>query len=228
MFTKDTLNFLVDVSLNNNKEWFNVNRQRYEDEVREPAFAFIRAMEPHLDAVSPHFTAIAKKSGGSLMRIFRDTRFGKDKRPYKTNVGIQFRHEAGKDVHAPGYYLHLDPDEGCFVGAGIWGPDGPTLLAIRTAIDERQDAYVAVRDGKPFRAKFEVSDHGASLKTAPKGFPKDHPLIVDLRMKHHIATAKLDPDTELFGEAAVKTTADLVKRSADYMRFLTEATGNAF
>lgn len=228
MFTKATLNFLVDVSLNNNREWFDVNRQRYEDEVREPAFAFIRAVEPHLHAVSPHFTAIAKKSGGSLMRIFRDTRFGKDKRPYKTNVGIQFRHEAGKDVHAPGFYIHLDPDEGCFMGAGIWGPDSPTLLAIRTAIDQNQDEFVKVRDGKKFRARFEVSDHGQSLKTAPKGFPKDHPLIVDLRMKHHIATAKLDPETDLFGEAGVETVAGLLKLSTDYVRFLTEATGNPF
>jgi uncharacterized protein (TIGR02453 family) len=228
MFTKGTLNFLVDVSLNNNKEWFNANRQRYEDDVREPAFAFIRAIEPHLHAVSPHFTAIPKKSGGSLMRIFRDTRFAKDKRPYKTNLGIQFRHESGRDVHAPGYYIHLDPDEGCFVGAGIWGPDGSTLLAIRTAIDQQQSAYISARDGNRFRAKFEVTDHGASLKTAPKGFPKDHPLIVDLRMKHHIATAKLDPETEIFGETGLNTVSDLIARSADYVRFLTQATGNPF
>ncbi len=228
MFSKATLNFLVDVSLNNNREWFDKNRQRYEDEVREPAFNFIRAMEPHLHSVSPHFTAIAKKSGGSLMRIFRDTRFGKDKSPYKTNVGVQFRHEAGNNVHAPGFYLHLDPDEGCFLGAGIWRPDGPTLRAIRGAIDQKQDEYVKVRDGKEFREKFEVSDHGASLKTAPKGFPKNHPMIVDLRMKHHIATAQVDPETELFGEAGVAHVADLMKRAADYTRFLTVATGHDF
>lgn len=228
MFSKAALNFLVDISLNNNREWFDKNRQRYEDDVREPAFDFIRAMEPHLHAVSPHFTAVPKKTGGSLMRIFRDTRFGKDKTPYKTNVGIQFRHEAGKNVHAPGFYLHLDPDEGCFLGVGIWGPDGPTIRAIRETIDQNQVDYVRVRDGKKFREKFEVTDHGASLKTAPKGFPKDHPLIVDLRMKHHIATAKLDPETELFGEAGVAHVADLMKRSADYVRFLTEATGHEF
>ncbi|MFT6396630.1 MAG: hypothetical protein ACJAYU_001373 [Bradymonadia bacterium] len=228
MFSKSALNFLVDISLNNNREWFDKNRQRYEDDVREPAFAFIRAMEPHLHAVSSHFTAVPKKTGGSLMRIFRDTRFGKDKTPYKTNIGVQFRHEAGKNVHAPGFYLHMDPDEGCFLGVGIWGPDGPTIRAIREAIDENQDEYVRVRDGKAFRAKFEVTDHGASLKTAPKGFPKDHPLIVDLRMKHHIATASLDPEMELFGDAGVAHIADLMKRAADYARFLTEATGHAF
>ena len=228
MFTKQTLNFLVDVSLNNNREWFDANRQRYETEVREPAFAFIRAVEPHLHAVSPRFTAVAKKSGGSLMRIFRDTRFSKDKRPYKTNVGIQFRHEDGKDVHAPGYYIHLDPDEGCFMGAGLWGPDSTTLRAIRTAIVDQPDVYVAARDDKAFRKRFEVSDHGESLKTAPRGFPKDHPLVDDLRMKHHIATANLDPDTELFGDAGVRTVSKLISSSAGYMRFLTNATGHDF
>ena len=162
------------------------------------------------------------------MRIFRDTRFSKDKRPYKTNVGIQFRHEAGKNVHAPGYYIHLDPDEGCFVGAGIWGPDSPTLLAIRTAIVDQPDEYVAARDDAKFRERFEVSDHGESLKTAPRGFPKDHPLIDDLRMKHHIATAKLDPETELFGDTGVRTVSDLIARSEHYMRFLTNAAGQAF
>ena len=226
MFSKHTLNFLVDISLNNNREWFDANRQRYEDEVRTPAFEFIRAIRPKLEKISPHFLAIDKKAGGSLMRIFRDTRFSKDKTPYKTNVGMHFRHEAGKNVHAPGFYLHIEPDE-CFVGVGIWGPDSTALKAIRERIVAEPDAYVAVRDDAKFAARFEVGDHGDSLKNAPRGFPKDHPLVEDLKRKHHIGSAKIEPEA-LFGAAGVDEVAGLFAAGAPYMRFLTEACGQPF
>ncbi len=221
MITKDTMNFLVDLSLNNNREWFDINRQRYEDEVREPAFALIRALEPELHAVSPHFTAIPKKTGGSLMRVFRDTRFAADKTPYKTNVGIQFRHEAGKDVHAPGFYLHLSLD-GCFVAAGMWGPDSKALRAIRDAIDQRSEAYLAARDDAAFREVFSFGSHGDSLKTAPRGFAKDHPLVEDLRLKHHIATRDVEPEW-FFGEEGVRNVAASMRSASAYVRFLTES-----
>jgi hypothetical protein len=101
MFDARCMNFLVDLGLNNQRAWFETNKQRYEDEVRQPALAFIRAMAPHLATIAPNFVASDKTVGGSLMRVYRDTRFAKDKTPYKTNVGIHFRHSAGKDVHAP-------------------------------------------------------------------------------------------------------------------------------
>ena len=84
-----------------------------------PALQFITAMAPRLDSISTNFLALPQKSGGSLMRIHRDVRFSSDKRPYKTNVGIQFRHVMGKDVHAPGFYFHIEPGV-VFVGAGLW------------------------------------------------------------------------------------------------------------
>lgn len=100
---KSTILFLKKVSDNNNREWFNEHKAEYEQDVREPALAFIEAFQSELEKISPHFNAIAKKVGGSLMRPYRDTRFSKDKTPFKTNVGIQFRHSVGKDVHAPGF-----------------------------------------------------------------------------------------------------------------------------
>lgn len=226
MFSKATFNFLVDISLSNNREWFDANRDRYETEVRAPALAFIRAMAPRLAAISPHFVASDKKVGGSLMRIFRDTRFSNDKTPYKTNVGIQFRHEAGKDVHAPGYYVHVDPD-GCFVGVGLWGPDAPTLAAIRQRIDAAPREYLAARDDAAFEARFELGDHGESLKTAPRGYAKDHPLIDDLKRKHHIASASLEPE-QLFGAEGVDTVAELFEVATPFMRFMTRAAGQKF
>ena len=94
-FTSDLIGFLEDLRFHNEREWFKANSDRYERHVREPALDFIAAMAPRLEKISPHLTAVPKKVGGSLMRIHRDVRFSKDKTPYKTNLGIQFRHSAG-------------------------------------------------------------------------------------------------------------------------------------
>ena len=134
-FPKDTLKFLTDLSKNNDRDWFNDNKARYEAAFVKPSLEFIAAMEKPLKKISPFLLAVPKKQGGSLMRIYRDVRFSKNKNPYKTNVGIQFRHEAGKDVHAPGLYVHLAPGE-LFLGAGMWHPDREPLKQIREAIEE--------------------------------------------------------------------------------------------
>ena len=119
MFSKATLEFLDELDANNNRTWFEANKQRYESLVRGPALDFIEAMGPVLKTFAPHFRVDPRKTGGSLMRVYRDTRFSHDKTPYKTNIGIQFRHALGKDVHAPGFYVHIAADE-CFFAAGCW------------------------------------------------------------------------------------------------------------
>ena len=98
--------FLRELKDHNDRAWFNANKARYEEEIKEPALAFIEDFGYRLPEVAPHLTADKR----SLFRIYRDTRFSKDKTPYKTHVGIQFRHERNRDVHAPGFYLHLEPD----------------------------------------------------------------------------------------------------------------------
>lgn len=188
-FKSNTLKFLQDLSENNNREWFQENKSRYEKELLEPAVLFIQAMAPHLENISEHFVASGKRSGGSLMRIYRDTRFSKNKAPYKTNIGIQFRHERGKDVHAPGYYVHLDNDS-IFIGVGIWHPESANLAKIREAIDEKPEQWLAARDSVLANDMFEL--HGDSLQRPPKGYAKDHPLIEDLKRKDFIATRNLN------------------------------------
>ena len=153
------------------------------------------------------------------MRIYRDTRFGKDKTPYKTNVGIQFRHELGKDVHCPGFYVHLAPGE-CFLGAGIWHPDSEALKKIRQAIDDEPAKWKRARDQKKFRSHFDLV--GDSLKTAPRDFPKDHPLIEDLRRKDFIGVKKLR-EADVQDEGFIKATADALMASRVYIRFLCNA-----
>lgn len=218
-FTKEAMSFLKKIKNNNNRDWFHENKSEYEDLIRTPALNFIDDMENDLDHISPHFLAIAKKVGGSLMRVHRDVRFGKDKSPYKTNIGIQFRHERGKDVHAPGFYLHVEPGN-CFIGAGIWHPDSLALGKIRDAIIERESLWLsAVRD-KQFNKNYKIS--GESLKTAPRGYDKFHPLIEDLRRKDFIAISNVDDDMVLskgFKNLVVKR----FTQAEPYMQFLCKA-----
>src|SRR5215469_11237222 len=132
-FNPSLFRFLKQLAQNNNRAWFTENKSRYEQEVREPSLAFIRAFRPRLKKISEYFTAIDRLSGGSLMRVYRDTRFHGADEPYKTNVGIQFRHEFGRNIHAPGFYVHLEPGT-CFLAVGLWRPDSATLRQVREAI----------------------------------------------------------------------------------------------
>ena len=165
---------------NNRRDWFNDHKQDYEDHVRTPALQFIEAMADELPKLSPNFSAVAKKQGGSLMRVYRDARFSKDKTPYKTNVGIRFLHEQGKDVHAPMYYLHIHPDE-CFLAAGIWRPESKVLKQIRECLDENPRAWIKATTAKKFNQYFSLT--GDTLIRPPRGYQEDHELITDLKRK---------------------------------------------
>jgi uncharacterized protein (TIGR02453 family) len=218
-FSGETFQFLSSLAANNNREWFGENKPRYEDTVCSPALRFIDDIAVELAAISPHFLAIPKKVGGSLMRIYRDTRFSKDKRPYKSNIGIHFRHEVGKDVHAPGFYLHIAPGE-CFVGVGIWRPDSTALGKIRDAIVEDADSWHAARDDKVFNKRFRLS--GDRLTNPPRGYAGDHPLIEDLKWKDFIAVAELD-QREVTGNKLLSRVVDDFAAADPFMRFLCKA-----
>lgn len=190
-FTPALFDFLDTLALHNTREWFTEHKARYEADVRGPALDFVRAVGERLAEAESFLVADDRKLGGSLMRIYRDTRFGKDKTPYKTNVGIQFRHVSGKDVHAPGLYLHLAGDE-IFLGMGMWRPDREPLRAIREAIAEDPDGWQAVLDDPTFKGTWRLG--GESLKRAPRGFDPEHPAIAEIRRKDFIAICTLDRD----------------------------------
>jgi uncharacterized protein (TIGR02453 family) len=218
-FTKQTFAFLSALAENNNREWFEAHKQEYEDLVRTPALDFISAMAEEMPAISTHFRALPKKVGGSLMRVQRDTRFARDKTPYKTNVGIQFRHEVGKDVHAPGYYVHVEPGE-CFIGVGLWHPESEVLFKVREAIVKNGEDWVAARDNRIFRKHFELV--GDALANAPRGFAKDHPLVEDLKFKDFIALARMS-DADMTSKNFRAQVAERFRQAAPYMRFLCKA-----
>jgi uncharacterized protein (TIGR02453 family) len=152
-FKPRTIRFLEQLKANNNREWFKENKTRYEDDVLDVALRFIISMQDPLAEIAPRFTAVPTRVGGSLMRVYRDTRFSKNKLPYKTNIGIQFRHEQAKDVHSPGYYVHIEPDN-VFLGAGMWRPDPDSLRKIRERIAARPREWQRARGDKAFAGKF--------------------------------------------------------------------------
>lgn len=218
-FTKQTLTFLSTLAKNNTREWFEEHKQEYEDCVRTPALDFIADMTNEMPAISKHFRALPKKVSGSLMRVQRNLRFSRDKTPYKTNIGIQFRHEVGKDIHAPGYYVHIEPGE-CFVGVGLWHPDADALFKIREAIVQNGENWVAARDDRNFRKHFEIV--GDTLANAPRGFAKDHPLVGDLKFKDFIGLAKMS-DAEAVSKNFRMQVVEHFKQAEPYMGFLCKA-----
>jgi len=211
--------FLEQLADNNNRPWFQDNKRRYEVEVFEPALAFIRAFQPRLKRLSPCFVASDRRVGGSLMRVYRDTRFVKDGAPYKTNVGIQFRHEQGRDVHAPGFYVHVAPGE-CFLAVGLWRPDPVPLGQIRQAIVEWPGRWRRARDDRKFRRRFSLD--GASLKRPPRGFPADHPCIEDIKRTDFIGVEELE-EQDVLGARFLEHVAASFAASRPFMRFLCAA-----
>jgi uncharacterized protein (TIGR02453 family) len=221
-FTDASIAFLADLAEHNDKGWFAENRSRYETDLKEPAQRFILAVGERLGRLSSSLRADPRPVGGSLFRIHRDLRFSTDKRPYKTHAGIQFRHAAGKDAHAPGLYVHIEPGE-CFVGLGAWRPASAPLRAIREAMMESPEAWrtaVAALD----RGGLELA--GESLVRMPRGFDADHPLAADLRRKDFIATAPLDP-REVVAPDFPDRLLDRVEAGRPLLHFLCDALGVA-
>ena len=198
-FPKEFFTFLEALSKNNNREWFNANKQRYETNVVAPVMDFITEVGHFLPPLSTAMIADTRRTGGSMFRIYRDTRFSRDKRPYKENVGCQFRHVDGKNAHTPGFYVHLSPRE-VFIGGGIWRPDTPTLNRIRDAIVEHPSEWQTVLEDRDFSRYFGTLAMGDQLKRIPRGYEADHPYAEDLKRKDFTAFKDLDPASALSPE----------------------------
>jgi uncharacterized protein (TIGR02453 family) len=223
-FEKASIDFLTELAANNNREWFNDNKARYEEHVLDVALRFIQSMQDPLAQLAPEFTAVPQRVGGSLMRVYRDTRFSHNKLPYKTNVGIQFRHRQAKDVHSPGYYVHVDPER-VFLGAGMWRPEPDSLRAIRERIVAKPAEWKSVLRDATFRRHFDLG--GESLSRAPRGFDKDHELIEDIRRKSFIAVRDLDVADCLDPQFQRKVEASFAA-ATPFMKFLCKAVGVPF
>lgn len=215
-FTRETFRFLAELALNNEKPWFEENKDRYVEHVKEPLLRFIADFQPRLTRISKAFVADPKPGGGSMFRIHRDVRFSKDKSPYKTHAAAQFRHVSGKDVHAPGFYLHLEPGS-VFAGGGMWRPDREALQQIRERIAKSPAAWKKVVQAEPFVSSSPLG--GESLKRPPKGVEPDHPLIEDLKRKDFVATVQFK-DSDALKPDFVDRYAEACESIFPLLRFL--------
>ncbi len=223
-FTAGLFSFLRDLAENNDRTWFKAHQDDYERLVREPALDFINDVAAPLNAISPYFVADSRKVGGSLFRIQRDTRFAKDKTPYKTNTGMQFRHLMAKDVHAPGFYINIEP-RSCYMGVGLWRPETKVAYAIRKHIDAEPARWKRVTRSESFAGVFTVT--GDSLVRPPRGYDADHPLIDDLKRKDFIASTRLT-QKQVTSTTFMDDFVDNCTRGAPFMQFLCEAVGVPF
>jgi uncharacterized protein (TIGR02453 family) len=203
-FPKDFFAFFRELKANNNRAWFEENKQRFRSSVQAPMSDFIAAMAPRLAKISKHFVADPRPNGGSMFRIYRDVRFAKDKGPYKEHAACHFRHALGKDVHAPGFYMHFAPGEVMF-GGGLWMPPPDVLAKVRTAIAAKPQAWKKMLADRKFAARFDGVS-GEALSRPPRGFDPAHPFIEDIKRKTFFvmqeADAKLASSPRLVGEVA--------------------------
>ncbi len=218
-FPPETQQFFGELQANNDRVWFAENKWRYEQFVMEPALEFVTEVQRRLGRIAPFFQAVPRRQGGSIMRIYRDIRFSKNKSPYKTNLGIHFRHELGKDAHAPGYYFHLEAGS-AFMGCGIWHPDSQPLNQIRALIDDDPQRWKRIKSAKKFKETFLLD--GRSLVRSPKGYNDDHPLIEDLKRKDHFVSAEL-PDSNIRSSDLVDCVLERMKIGKPYIRFICDA-----
>ena len=226
-FTPAVFKFLRELEANNNKAWWEDNKTRYIETIREPALDFIEDFGERLKGISPHFGGDTRTNGGSLMRPYRDVRFSKDKTPYKTNVGIQFRHEMGKDVHSPGFYVHLEPGEN-FLGVGMWNPETKVARSIRQAINDDPTGWEKAAHSRSFQETWAIGENDEGrLKRVPKELDPEHPHPDDLRLKTFTAGARISQKT-VTSAAVGDELLDAFRKAGPYTRFLCEAIGVPF
>jgi len=215
-FSTAFFKFLRALKRNNDREWFAANRARYAAEVEAPMLEFIADFAPRLRKISRAFVADPKRTGGSMFRIYRDTRFSPDKTPFKTWMAARFPHEARNRIDGvPGFYLHLEPKEECYGGGGVYHLEMPALLKIRQHIVAAPKAWAAV-----LAAGIEIE--GDRLSRPPAGFDPKHKFIEDLKRKD-LYTLTEFTERQAIAPDFLDRYTDACERAAPLLQFLTKA-----
>jgi uncharacterized protein (TIGR02453 family) len=218
MKVEHILKFLKDLSRHNDRQWFEKNKLRY----LEAKLCFEEVVGNVLDELVKFESGLGGLSPKKLpFRIYRDVRFSKDKRPYKTNMGAGFSPN-GRLVQEPGYYLHFEPGNKNFIAGGIYQPDAENLAKIRQEIDYNTKDLKRIVASKKFRTLFGDFDEFDKLKTAPKGYPKDHPEIGWLKLKSFIVS-KSFTDREVADKKFVSKVAAVCREIKPLNDFIREA-----
>jgi uncharacterized protein (TIGR02453 family) len=226
-FRPEAIEFLAELAANNERSWFHARKTDYERLLKEPLEALCIALEAEFRARDLPLHADAVKSP---FRIYRDTRFSKDKSPYKTHLAASFMWAGdGVDaatgrshtdtVHASGGYFHLQPGE-IYVGGGVWHPDAAWLKGFRDRVANQTDEFRAIVEAPEFVEAFgSVSDDGESLKRVPAGYPPDHP-AADLLRKKNVTFGRRLSDDEALSPGLPSTLADAFELGTPLLRYL--------
>jgi len=218
MIQKATLDFLRDLKKNNNRDWFEKNKQRYLDSVANVS-ELISEMLKTLTKQDKRFGSLTPKD--CLFRIYRDVRFSKDKSPYKVNMGASINIGGKKAMTSAGYYLHVQPG-GSFLAGGIWMPSGDLLKKIRQEIDYNGKDLKKIMANKNFKSYFGSLDDTYKLKSAPRGYDKDHPDIELLKFNSYIVWKQYS-DKKVNEKAFVKELDKGMKIMKPFIDFLNVA-----
>ena len=218
-FSKKTFGFLSSLGRNNNRTWFRDHQTDFERHVREPYLQFIADMQSPLAKISSHYRADPRKTGGSLFRIYRDTRFASDKTPYKTWAAARFFHERRHEMPAPSFYMHIQPKD-CFAGGGIWHPEPPSLKRIRDFLVDNPASWKKATQSKTFRENFTF--WGENLSRPPRGYDVSHELIEDLKRKSFAAGVEFTEAVACSSEL-MPTVVTTFKRMAPMIDYLCAA-----
>ncbi len=216
MLEPQTLKFLKALKKNNNKPWFDVHRAQYEAS-RIDFSNFIQLVIDQLQKTDPGITGLTSRD--CLFRINRDIRFSKDKTPYKSNMGASIKRGGRKSPFA-GYYFHCEPGRS-FIGGGLWIPDPAVLKNVRQEIDYNWDEFQSILKNKSFKKIFGdlFLEGDVSLSSMPKGYEKNHPAAVYLKLKSFIAETSVT-DEELTRASLHKRTIEAYEALQPLLHFI--------
>ncbi|MEI6765987.1 MAG: DUF2461 domain-containing protein [Bacteroidota bacterium] len=218
---KDILDFLKKLAANNNREWFQLNKSKYEAAKTE-VDVIVAELLKEISVFDSDIKFTTPKD--CVFRIYKDVRFSHDKTPYKTNMGAIIRKGGRGGPNYAGYYLHFEPG-GCFLAGGIWMPEAPLLKAIRSEILYNTDVYLKLINDKQFKKYFGEID-GEKLVNAPKDFPKDFEHIELLKLKSYNMMHFYDPSA-MTQKELVKYVVKMFKLMKPYNDFLNHVVPEA-
>jgi uncharacterized protein (TIGR02453 family) len=214
-FAPEGLRFLRGLARNNNRDWFNERKSVYEAELKRPMLAVIDAVTGAMMDFAPGHVRAPESI---MMRIYRDTRFSKEKLPYKTHVSAWWVHDGLQKTSGAGFYLHVSGKQ-VEIAAGAFMPDAEQLLAIRRFLMEHHQEYRKLAQARGLRRLLKDEESGVPLSRSPKGFPAEHPAAALYRQKRWGFSASLEPEMAMKPEFA-KMVANYFRAAAPLVALL--------
>jgi uncharacterized protein (TIGR02453 family) len=219
MIQQSTLKFLSALKKNNNRDWFLVNKKEY-DAAKEDFIDYVQKLIAGISTFDKKVSGLEAKN--CVFRINRDVRFSHDKSPYKSNMGANMS-PGGKKSPSAGYYFHVQPG-GSFIAGGMWQPEPDKLKALREDILYDPDDFKKIIGSKEFKKHYGKLSDEDKLKTAPKGFDKEHPDIELVKYKSYIVVKNLS-DKEVLDKNLLKNTLEAYKALKSLNDYLNKSAG---